>query len=219
MMPVRAIVLGGLTAAVTTLLFACDELDADPITAPYTTPFSGIPDAGLTSTRVIPLQCPTRIRENTSCPQAQTRCELGTSADPKCNTLYVCATDTSYGNYWEVETPPSCAGVCPEDPSQIVDGAPCAIADAGAPEDELHCSTPQGLCICTTGRDGAHAHDRVWVCKKTDDGCPATRPLFGQPCVGHAECDYGACISKRGERMICADDVWQTETEPGSCSD
>lgn len=212
----RTILVTVLTASTLTMLIACEEIDADPITIPYSASSSGfVVDSGLTSTRVTPIQCPTHIRENSSCPQAQARCELGSNADPQCNTLYECASDLSYGNYWTIETPPSCAGTCPADPSQMAEGTPCDIPDAGAPEDELHCPTAQGICICTTGRDGAHAHDRVWVCKKTDDGCPSTRPLFGQPCIGHAECDYGSCISKRGERMICADDVWQTEV--GSC--
>ena len=210
----RAVLCCCLTPAALTLLFACDEVDADPIVLSSSSRGSGIPDSGLTSSRLIPLQCSSSpVRVNSPCSQEQARCEYGVSPDPKCNTLYVCATDNTYGAFWDVETPASCGAECPA-PSQIVDGAPCAIDDAG-PEDELHCTTPQGACICTTGHDGAHAHARTWVCMKLDDGCPNQRPLFGQPCVGHAECDYGSCVSKRGERMICADDVWQTEL--GQC--
>ncbi len=194
------------------LLFACGEVYADPVTAPLFSPFSGIPDSGLTSRRNPPVACSTSPRgENSPCSQPGSICEYGASPDQKCNTLYVCAADTYYGSYWTEQAPPSCVLSCPDDPSQIVDGAPCDVADAGGDEAELHCTTPVGTCICTTGRDGAHAHARQWVCTKPAEDCPAKRPLLGQPCVGAHSCDYGACESKRGMRMICEDDVWQTE--------
>ncbi len=198
------------TAALGGALFACDEVYADPVTAPIVSPFSGIPDSGLTSTRTPPVACRNTPQENGPCPQAGSVCELGTSPDQRCNTLFTCVADERYGSFWTEQTAPSCTLSCP-DPAQIVDGAPCDVGDAGGVEAELHCTTPIGTCICTTGRDGAHSHPRKWVCKKPADSCPPDRPLLGRPCIGQHSCDYGSCESKRGMRMICEDDVWQTE--------
>jgi len=192
------------------LSFACDEVYADPVTTPTFSPFSGIPDSGLTSTRTRPVACTSAPRENSPCVQPGSICEQGQSPDQRCNTIYVCASDVAYGSYWTEQAPPRCTLECP-DPAQIADGAPCDVGDAGGDEAELHCTTAAGTCVCTTGRDGAHAHARKWVCTKPADDCPATRPLLGQPCFGQHSCDYGSCESKRGMRMICEDEVWQTE--------
>lgn len=191
------------------LLFACDEVYADPVTAPFTS-FRGIPDSGLTSSRLVPVPCPERPQENGPCVQPGTVCELGTSPDKRCNTIFVCASDPAFGSYWTEQAAPNCKTACP-DPSQIVDGAPCDVGDAGGDEAELHCTTEAATCICTTGRDGAHAHPRKWVCKQPEIGCPLARPMLGKACSGGWSCDYGSCESKRGMRMICEDDVWQTE--------
>lgn len=198
-------------------LAACDQVYADPVTAPYSSSgfAPGVDAGGLTTTRTPPVQCPATLDENGPCPQVGAKCEIGTSPDPRCNTEFACANDERYGSYWTERTRGTCTDVCP-DPSLIVDGAPCELTDT-APEAELHCTTPQGPCICTTGRDGAHQHARKWVCTKPETGCPLKRPLYGQPCFGERSCDYGACISKRGTRMFCEDDVWQTEL--ATCAD
>ncbi len=195
---------------------ACTDLQANPITAPYTSAFSGGRgvDAGLTSKRNPPIACPHTIDENSPCPQVGGVCEFGTSADSQCNTVYVCAADPQYGDYWTEQSRGTCGAVCPAS-SAIVEGAPCDLGDAGS-QDELLCTTPQGTCGCTTGPDGAHAHARMWVCTKPADGCPDQRPLLGQPCVGDIACDYGSCVFKDGWRMICEDEVWQTEE--GQCA-
>ncbi|MBX3207477.1 MAG: hypothetical protein KF764_20685 [Labilithrix sp.] len=199
------------TGALGGLLFACDEVYADPVTAPFTSPFGGAPDSGLTTTRTPPVACSYAPQENSPCYQRNSVCEYGSSPDSRCNTLFVCANDSQYGTYWTEQAPPSCVAECPA-ASDIVDGAPCDLGDAGTgPEAELHCSTSVGTCVCTTGRDGANAHARKWVCTVPADGCPANRPLLGQPCSGTRSCDYGSCTSKRGMRMLCEDDVWQTE--------
>jgi hypothetical protein len=200
-------------------LFACDQVYADPITAPFTTPRV---DAGLTSTRVPPVPCPRSVSENAPCSRPNAVCESGSratppppeEADPKCNSTFVCANDTTSGLYWTEQTAPACAGKCPADLKTIVDGAPCEIADAGGDEAELQCTTDTALCACTTGPDGAHSHPRRWVCvKPSDSGCPVKRPLLGQACFGEHVCDYGACDFKRGSQMICADEVWQFEAK------
>ncbi|MCW5831281.1 MAG: hypothetical protein KIS78_02340 [Labilithrix sp.] len=198
------------TGALGGLIAAC-EVYADPVTAPFSPSFGGVPDGGLTTTRTPPIACSYEPRENAPCTQRNAICEYGASPDTRCNTLFVCAHDSQYGSYWTEQTPPSCTAECPSS-SEIVDGAPCDLGDAGAsPEAELHCTTSVATCVCTTGRDGANAHPRQWVCTVPAAGCPTSRPLLGQPCSGVRSCDYGACASKRGMRMICEDDVWQTE--------
>jgi hypothetical protein len=205
------------TAALGVLAVACDEVYANPVTTSPPGPF--VPDSGgLRVTRTPPIQCPRgEVTVNQTCAQPSGRCEYGGSPDGQCNTIYVCSEDSRYGAYWSEQSAPRCALACPEDPSLIVEGAPCDVADAGGDEAELHCTAAQRTCMCTTGRDGNHAHPRKWVCITPDQDCPAKRPLLGQPCFGSRACDYGACLSKRGMRMICADDVWQTEGEP--CAD
>src|SRR5262249_20927759 len=97
----------------------------------------------------------------------------------------------------------------------IIDGASCDLGDAGTGDEaEIQCVTPRGVCACTTGVDGAHAHPRRWVCVPVGSNCPTSRPLLGAPCIGTRSCDYGACDFKRGARMICEDDVWQLEVLP-----
>ncbi len=199
------------STALGSALFACDQVYADPVTTPFVSPFSGIPDSGLTTSRTPAVACTTVPQENSPCVQTGSVCEIGTSPDEQCNTLFVCAPNPSSRSYWTEQRIPSCTLACP-DSAQIQDGAPCDVSDAGGDEAELHCTTPVGTCICTTGRDGAHAHARKWVCKQPADGCPAERPLLGKPCAGDWSCDYGSCESKRGMRMICEDEVWQTET-------
>jgi hypothetical protein len=201
--------------AMSAFTVACGEVSADPVTTSGFTPAFGT-DAGLKSTRVPPVQCPSKVQENDPCPRPNGVCEMGASPDPRCNAELVCKSDPTYGLYWSERIAPECPLACP-DPSAIVDGAPCDVGAGAGDEVELHCGTPRGTCICTTGRDGAHAHARRWACATPAPGCPAKRPLLGQPCYGPQTCDYGACISKRGRYMFCEDDVWQTEVGP--CAD
>jgi hypothetical protein len=158
------------------------------------------PDAGLTTADVAPAVCPEKAAENGPCLHPAVVCEYGKSPDPACNTLYACTTDPAYGMYWTEQQ----RGHCPACPDAIVDGAACDLAD------ELACTTAAGTCACTVGPDGAHAHPRRWVCVPAPSGCPAARPLLGQPCALGADvrCDYGACAFARGTQMRCDRGVW-----------
>jgi len=201
---------------------ACGEVYADPIGS-SSGGSTGIgasgTDSGLTAPSIPRTPCDAdEVSENAPCVNAGDVCEYGSSPDPSCNRAYTCEQDPTYGNYWTEQPEKSCPFSCP-DPSTIVDGAPCdlsAFGDGGAaPEDELQCATPNGVCACTTGPDGAHAHPRRWVCVKPAADCPPSRPRLGQICVGDHECDYGACAFKRGARMICEDGTtWQIEAAP-----
>jgi hypothetical protein len=204
---------GAGTVAVGALLFACGNVYADPITIPFSSGFDAGPAA--TTDRNPPVACTSRPRANAPCPSPGATCEYGTSPDPDCNGSFVCSS-SSYGNYWsEQQRRGACLFQCPDDVTTIVEGAPCDLGDGGVTDDaELHCNTPNGVCACTTGPDGAHAHARQWVCAKPTDDCPRTRPLLGSVCIGDHSCDYGACAFKRGARMICEDDVWQIEVLP-----
>jgi hypothetical protein len=208
-----AIVLGGAIAA-------CGNVYADPVTRSSSSITPGV-DSGVSAPRQPGIPCPssTASLENTPCPSAGGVCEYGSSPDPSCNTTFRCVNDAEFGLYFtEQESRTTCAFTCPADPSEIVDGAPCDLAkygDGGAgDEEELQCTTALGTCACTTGPDGAHFHERRWVCKKTENCCPTERPHLGQICVGDHSCDYGACDFKRGSRMQCLDETWQIEASP-----
>lgn len=197
---------------------ACDKLYADPIGPPPPATTSRV-DAGFVTPPAPAIPCPARpAQENAPCTLSGAICEYGGSPDPGCNGTWVCAADTSSSTgrallYWTEQTAPDRCAACPPE-AAIVDGAPCG-GDAGAADDvELHCTTAAGTCACTTGRDGAHAHARIWVCTKPAEGCPPARPMLGQVCLGERECDYGQCTSKRGTRMVCRDEVWQIEAKP-----
>lgn len=213
--------LGGLAAATFTggVLIACGNVYADPIEAPYSFGATSSFDAGsIPPKKNVPVVCPETVRENSRCSNVGTACEVGTSSDPDCNSTYICTRDPDYGLYWAESKPPSCAGVCPA-PAQIVDGAPCSIPsspDSGVPDEnlELQCPSLDTLCACTTGPDSAHRHERRWVCVKTGEGCPASRPNAGRACLGDRTCDYGTCEFKRGTGMICDQGVWQVEATP-----
>lgn len=193
------------------LLFACDEVYADPVTIPPG-PTTFDAGGGATAPRAPPIACNSAPRENGPCPRTGAVCEVGESADPTCNGLFVCVGDSvGRGLSWTEQSRGVCP-TCPADPATIVDGAPCDLGDAGAGDEaELQCNTATGVCACTTGPDGAHAHPRRWVCVTAAEDCPKSRPLLGQPCVGDRSCDYGACAFKRGTRMICESEVWQVE--------
>ena len=204
---------------------ACDKLYADPIAPPPPTTISRA-DGGFVTPRVPAIPCPRgEAEENAPCTQSGAICEYGGQPDPGCNATWVCVADTASSTssgarplYWTEQTAADrCAARCPP-AEQIVDGAPCDLgalgeADAGD-EDELHCTTERATCACTTGRDGAHAHARIWVCTKPAEGCPVARPMLGRVCLGEKDCDYGQCSSKRGTRMVCRDEVWQIEAAP-----
>lgn len=201
-------------------VIACGNVYADPIEAPYNFgAFGSSSSSGsIPVTKNVPTPCPPSVYENGPCGVVGSACEFGESSDPDCNSTYVCTRDPSYGPYWAESKAPNCAGKCP-DPAQIVDGAPCTIPnrpDSGITEEtlELQCQGPDTLCACTTGPDGAHLHERKWVCVKAGEGCPAARPNNGRPCLGDRSCDYGSCEFKRGTGMICDQGVWQVEAKP-----
>lgn len=197
------------------VLAACSNVYADPVEAPYS--FGGLSTSTsgvIPVTKNVPIPCPTSIHENGPCDEIDSVCEFGQSSDPDCNATYVC-TRSSYGAYWAESKAPRCAGKCP-DPSQIADGAPCTLPnrpDSGVSDEslELQCEGPNTLCACTTGPDGAHLHERRWVCVQPSEGCPVGRPNIGRPCLGDRICDYGSCAFKRGTGMICDQGVWQVE--------
>lgn len=196
----------------------CEKLYADPVAPP--SPTTARADAGFVTAPTPAIPCPHgAAEENAPCPLRGAICEYGGDPDPGCNGTWACATDTATSSpYWTEQTAPdTCTRQCPP-AAEIVDGAPCALGAFGdggtGDEEELHCTTETASCACTTGRDGAHAHARIWVCTKPADGCPIARPMLGQVCLGERDCDYGQCTSKRGARMVCRDEVWQIEAKP-----
>jgi hypothetical protein len=197
---------------------ACGDVYADP--EGETAAFAGagtITDAAASAVfpAAPPPQCPsTRPRENTTCGVAGSTCEYGKSADRQCNSMLACVS-SDFTSVWESRASDPCfAAACPvrADVASI-DGKPCSLeSDRGAitDADEAACNMTDGVCACTTGRDGMHAHARSWSCIRPLSACPPTRPLAGQPCQGALWCDYGSCLFKRGVVMECENAIWVT---------
>jgi len=193
----------------------CGDVYADPEADVTTgTPPPAQTDAGRPSEP--PMVCPVnRPRENSPCAVPGSVCEYGSSADQDCNTLLVCRGAVPE-MYWEpIYGGPCRKALCPTDTNVAsLDGKPCTIeepAEEGpvTDADEVVCSVTDGTCACTTGRDGATAHERKWVCVQPVTSCPVNRPLAGQKCVGRQWCDYGSCSFKRGVLMGCIDSTWR----------
>ncbi len=163
-----------------------------------------------------------RPDENSPCDMVGATCEYGDSPDMSCNTTLACEGDVNAQNAaWTPRPSELCVlAQCPKGNVDSISGQPCDLpsVDGGAPrdQDELLCPMTDGTCACTTGADGAHAHARMWVCARPEEGCPGTRPLAGQPCGLQSYCDYGSCLFKHGLRMQCKDGVWITGGSP-SC--
>jgi len=199
------------------VLAACGDVYADPDPAAVSVDAGVVIDAAISP--VIPEdtvpQCPTsRPRENTSCSQVGSACEYGQSADRECNTVLACD-GASFDGAWSPRLTDTCFdSVCPELASVAeLDGTPCALeTDGGAitDADEAVCNMTDGVCACTTGRDGTTKHERRWVCVRPLSVCPPSRPLLGAPCSGSKWCDYGSCSFKRGVAMECKDGSWLT---------
>jgi hypothetical protein len=162
--------------------------------------------------------CPaTRPTEGTSCSSfGIATCEYGASVDPSCNDVVACATVSSGFSTWTTRTRGACAALaCPATRDDVPAGEPCAVPDGGA-NDEILCPYLGAVCGCTTGPDGAHLHERRWVCVTLPTGCPAARPMRGQACSTSkaTSCDYGSKELRGGVLMTCSKGVWLTGTPP-----
>jgi hypothetical protein len=193
---------------------ACGDIYVDPDGVPVASSTKIATDSGSFEDEAITICPPNRPRENSACQAVGSACEYGGSADRECNGVLVCRGAESQ-SYWDRQGNGRCSlNTCPKGIDMIaLNGQPCALDEAdGGPTtdiDEAVCNVGDGICACTTGRDGAHAHPRRWVCvRPIFSSCPAARPLAGQPCAGGLWCDYGSCQFKRGVVMECKNDVW-----------
>ncbi|MDF2691963.1 MAG: hypothetical protein K0S65_346 [Labilithrix sp.] len=163
-------------------------------------------------------QCSTsRPRENTGCLELGATCEYGKSADRECNTLLAC-TSTATRNAWVPRpTDPCFESACPVDADVAsLDGKPCTLGEESdaavggtvTDNDEAVCNMTDGICACTTGRDGATKHERMWICVHPISVCPPNRPPLGSSCSGSLWCNYGSCEFKRGMVMECINGSW-----------
>jgi hypothetical protein len=213
---VGAVLWSSVIAFTTAGAVACGDVYADVEDNDSEGSIGGISvDAGFPSMAPpeTPLSCPgARPRENGPCSNFGSSCEYGKSADPECNSTLACRGAPS-GGAWEPRTADPCwQNACPKDADvAALDGKPCSLPSDGgvvSDVDEAVCNVPDGVCACTTGRDGKTAHARMWVCVRPISVCPANRPLAGQPCSGGLWCDYGSCSFKRGLLMECKDGLW-----------
>jgi hypothetical protein len=131
-----------------------------------------------------------------TCPEPGLTCEYGSSPNPLCNTLALCAS----GGWETTEPTPACAyGACPASYAAVQQSATC-------PADPFSCSYPQGQCNCNLTSNGANPR-LVWSCTTPAAGCPEPRPRLGSPCSQpNLSCDYGACSG--GIKQICVNDIW-----------
>jgi hypothetical protein len=165
------------------------------------------------------VSCGARPDEDSPCRNVGASCEYGESPDPECNTTLVCEGAANSVAAWTPRAAHTCnLHECPKGNIASLDGQPCNVpsVDGGSPtpDAELQCTMTDGICACTTGPDGSHAHDRKWVCTSPTPDCPYQRPLAGQPCSPARLCDYGSCLFKRGLRMQCQSGVWLTGGSP-----
>jgi hypothetical protein len=211
----RRVLSASLALAAAAVAVACGDLYADPIVEEIVEPAAF--DAATLDPQNVEQPCPaSRPSENAPCSPLGMTCEYGTSPDMRCNAILSCAPYFGVAS-WEGRSREVCSRkACPDRSVAELDGTPCTLPegdpDAGPPRDadELVCSVEGGTCACTTGRDGAHAHERRWSCVKPSGDCPVHRPLAGQACGAPRWCDYGSCAFKRGLRMECAGGVWLT---------
>lgn len=165
-------------------------------------------------------ECPSAAwdsRVATSCFTVGRVCEAGEDQDPACNPTYVCTASTAQSYLLDLQSRAACpsavrgSAACPS--PLPADGSPCEI-EQGEVEGRLCPRDDGATCACTTGPDGAHAHEARWVCVKPQASapdasraampeCPAKRPRLGQPCGEPVACDYGSCTFKHGMRVEC----------------
>ena len=221
---VRAVVGACGCAIGVVLVTACGDVYADPDPLEDSTADAAVavrdtgPSPPVFPTDTLP-RCPrTRPRENSACEQSGSVCEYGPSADAECNTTVACE-GAQFQGAWAPRPHDTCfSNACPDSGDvSTLDGKPCELdanggADGGAitDADEAVCNMTDGVCACTTGRDGASKHERRWVCVKPLSACPPNRPLLGRTCNGSVWCDYGSCAFKRGLVMECIEGLWLT---------
>lgn len=194
---------------------ACGDVYADPDSDVPGTPVVVV-DAGVgaISTDNTIVFCPKgRPRENSTCEAPGSTCEYGASADRQCNTVLACIGAAFSSRAWTARPNEACfSSICPVATDiATLDGKPCALDADGGPvtdNDEAVCNMTDGICACTTGRDGASKHERRWVCVRPESGCPTSRPHLGASCSGSLWCDYGSCAFKRGLLMECSNSAW-----------
>lgn len=207
------------TGAGALLAAACGDVYADVSDGTTTTTGASTADASAVIPHDPITPCPgQRPDENTPCSARGTTCEYGTSPDLACNARLECEFVPQTGELaWGRRATQTCSvRECPKDKTiAALAGQPCDVptVDGGPPSDadELLCPVIDGICACTTGPDGAHAHPRSWSCVKPVSPCPSARPLAGSQCFGRMACDYGSCAFKHGLKMECTEDgVWLT---------
>lgn len=172
-----------------------------------------------------PSSCPVdRPTDDTQCDTVGSVCEYGDTPDITCNPRVECvasgpsSSGASLPPAWSTGAAVSgcVAHTCPSLFSDITAGAACdAPADAGSAAEYL-CAYPEGLCGCSTGPDGTHAHARRWDCAPPPPSpCPVARPRIGQACATLGEtCDYGSCLFKHGTAVRCDGTTWQATEVP-----
>jgi hypothetical protein len=139
-----------------------------------------------------------------ACSPLNIYCEYGPNPDPNCNTVVQC---TSTG--WLT----TMGGLCPPP------GAPCPTKYGAVPvnqdctQDNLTCSYPEGVCICTQEFGGATRVTPGWDCFPTQAGCPSPRPELGTLCSQPGlDCNYGGCSG--GIEEVCKGGYWQPQLVP-----
>lgn len=166
-------------------------------------------------------------RESADCPREEPlvgascalemTCDYGNAADPACDELAVCTQ-----GLWKRSAPSSDCRTCPDTFDGIAPGAPCTTS-----ADRPHvCSYYEGTCGCVPDADGgadassdaggdAAAPDVSghWACTRPADGCPARRPIAGNPCVTQMHCDYGSCLFGAPLAFECTAAFWQRVDE------
>lgn len=160
-------------------------------------------------------------------------CEYGGAADPACNVIARCDSNT---NAWTLEQPNHCPTTCPDHFDEHVPGSSCSGTElctyleatcgcAGAIDGAWTSITGGMNNTSSDGGDEASAPDGgdagpaavgTWQCIRPGNGCPARRPVEGTRCTKAMDCDYGTCVFGVPLAMTCINERW-TALFVGSC--
>lgn len=150
--------------------------------------------------------CPASMPANgAACASVGLLCEYDDSYMPSCAKR--CGANGTWG---DAKGLPACpaqpsGGNAADCPATFPKGGACMLGG--------HCQYAEGWCGCIKycgGPPPPGPLEPYWQCEPAPQGCPSTRPRFGDPCT--AAPDAGSCLYElccANVDMVCANGIWQ----------